>query len=166
MGKCEAVAIRGGGIGWVSSWLTMYQTLSISSIKKRVPFFVLRACVLYCILYTVCYRHASYFYFMSPLRVSASYLSFLAYVITFVLFYFLSSYRFCLVFVFYALVLELLFCISFTADGPQRAGLPIPPTATLPSCLWSLSIFQSLPGSRLPNFYRDASSALIQLVNQ
>ena len=26
-------------------------------------------------------------------------------------------------------------CISLTADGPQRARLTIPPTATLPSCL-------------------------------
>ena len=36
----------------------------------------------------------------------------------------------------------------------------------LPSCLWSLRIFSSLPGSRLATFYRDASSALLQLVNQ
>ena len=39
-------------------------------------------------------------------------------------------------------------------------------TPSLPSCLWSLRIFPSLPGSRLTIFYRDASSALIQLVNQ
>ena len=39
-------------------------------------------------------------------------------------------------------------------------------TSSLPSCLWSLRIFPSLPGSRLTNFYRDASSALSQLVNQ
>ena len=39
-------------------------------------------------------------------------------------------------------------------------------TSSLPSCLWSLRIFPSLPGSRLPIFYRDASSALLQLVNQ
>ena len=32
--------------------------------------------------------------------------------------------------------------------------------------LWSLRIFPSLPGSRLTFFYRDASSALLQLVNQ
>ena len=32
--------------------------------------------------------------------------------------------------------------------------------------LWSLRIFPSLPGSRLTIFYRDASSALLQLVNQ
>ena len=59
-------------------------------------------------------------------------------------------------------------CISLMADGPQHARLPIPPTATLPlpSCLWSRRIFPSLPGSRLENFYRDASSALLQLVNQ
>ena len=57
----------------------------------------------------------------------------------------------------------------------------------LPSCLWSLRIFPSLPGSRLtiffiamhtkdlpisPRFtpydffYRDANSAIVQLVNQ
>ena len=39
-------------------------------------------------------------------------------------------------------------------------------TSSLPSCLWSLRIFPSLPGSRLTMFYRDASSALLQLVNQ
>ena len=32
---------------------------------------------------------------------------------------------------------------------------------TIGSCLWSLRIFPSLPGSRF--FYRDASSALLQL---
>ena len=38
---------------------------------------------------------------------------------------------------------------------------------SLPSCLWSQMIFpSSLPGSRLTIFYRDASSALLQLVNQ
>ena len=36
----------------------------------------------------------------------------------------------------------------------------------LPSCLWSLRIFPSLPGSRLTIFKRDASSAILQLVNQ
>ena len=39
-------------------------------------------------------------------------------------------------------------------------------TSLLPSCLWSQRIFPSLPGSRLTIFYRDASSALLQLVNQ
>ena len=39
-------------------------------------------------------------------------------------------------------------------------------TSSLPSCLWSLRIFPSLPGSRLTIFYRDGSSALLQLVNQ
>ena len=39
-------------------------------------------------------------------------------------------------------------------------------TSSLPSCLWSQRIFPSLPGSRLTNFYRDASSALLQLVYQ
>ena len=39
--------------------------------------------------------------------------------------------------------------------------------STLPSCLRSLRISLSLPGSRLTNYYRDASSsALLQLVNQ
>ena len=38
--------------------------------------------------------------------------------------------------------------------------------SSLPSCLWSLWIFSSLPGSRLTIFYRYASSALLQLVNQ
>ena len=38
--------------------------------------------------------------------------------------------------------------------------------STLPSCLWSLRIFPSLPGSRLTIIYRNASSALLQLVNQ
>ena len=52
------------------------------------------------------------------------------------------------------------------ADGPQRARLPIPPTATVLSCLWSQGIFLSLPGSCLMTFYRDARSALLQLVNQ
>ena len=44
------------------------------------------------------------------------------------------------------------FCTQLMADGPQRARLPIPPTATLPSCLWSLRIFPSFPGSRLTFF--------------
>ena len=39
-------------------------------------------------------------------------------------------------------------------------------TSSLPSCLWSQRIFPSLPGSSLRIFYRDASSALLQLVNQ
>ena len=39
-------------------------------------------------------------------------------------------------------------------------------TSSLPSCLWSHRIFPSLPGSRLTIFYRDASSSLLQLVNQ
>ena len=37
--------------------------------------------------------------------------------------------------------LSCLFHISLTADRPQRARLPpVPPTATLPSCLWPLSL--------------------------
>ena len=39
-------------------------------------------------------------------------------------------------------------------------------TSSSPSCLWSLRILPYLPGSRLTIFYRDASSALLQLVNQ
>ena len=39
-------------------------------------------------------------------------------------------------------------------------------TSSLQSCLWSLRIFPSLPGSRLTIFYRDASSAILQPVNQ
>ena len=39
-------------------------------------------------------------------------------------------------------------------------------TSSLPSCLWSQRIFPSFPVSRLTTFYRDASSALLQLVNQ
>ena len=37
-------------------------------------------------------------------------------------------------------------------------------TLSLPSSLWSLRIFPSLPGITI--FYRDASSAILQLVNQ
>ena len=39
-------------------------------------------------------------------------------------------------------------------------------TSSLPSCLWSPRIFPSLTGSRLTIFYRDASTAISQLVNQ
>ena len=39
-------------------------------------------------------------------------------------------------------------------------------TSSVPSCLWSQRIFPSLPGSRLTIFYRDASSAFLQLVNR
>ena len=39
-------------------------------------------------------------------------------------------------------------------------------TSSLPSSLWPLRIFPSLPGSRLTIFYRDASSSILQLVNQ
>ena len=55
-------------------------------------------------------------------------------------------------------------CISLMAD--QRARLPIPHSATLTSCLWSRTIFPSLPVSRLMFLYRDASSALLELINQ
>ena len=39
-------------------------------------------------------------------------------------------------------------------------------TSSLPSCLWLLRIFPFVPCSRLTIFYRDASSAILQLVNQ
>ena len=39
-------------------------------------------------------------------------------------------------------------------------------TSSLPSCLWSLRIFPSLLGSCLTIVYRDASSAIVQLVDQ
>ena len=35
--------------------------------------------------------------------------------------------------------------------------------SALPSCLWTLKIFPSLPGSRLTSCFRDANSALLQL---
>ena len=56
-----------------------------------------------------------------------------------------------------------------TDDEPQRARLHIPPiiTATLPTCLWSLRIFQPLTSSCQRVFYRDASLALLlHLVNK
>ena len=46
----------------------------------------------------------------------------------------------------YAASVFVLFVISLTADEPQRARLPIPSTATLPSCMWFIMIFPSLPG--------------------
>ena len=55
------------------------------------------------------------------------------------------------------LVYTVLF-ISLIADGPHHYH----PAYRL----WSLRIFPSVPGSRLTNFYRDASSALLQLVNK
>ena len=39
-------------------------------------------------------------------------------------------------------------------------------TSSLPSCLWPLRIFPSLPGSHLTISYRDANSAILQLVNK
>ena len=36
----------------------------------------------------------------------------------------------------------------------------------IPSCLWLLRIFPSLPDPRLTKFYRDANSVLLLLVNQ
>ena len=49
------------------------------------------------------------------------------------------------------------FLISLIADGPHHYH---------PACGHKGSSHLSLPGSRLTNFYRDASSALLQLVNQ
>ena len=46
--------------------------------------------------------------------------------------------------------------MSALYPGPELARLSIPPTATLPSCLWSRRIFRYLPGSRLTDFHRDA----------
>ena len=44
----------------------------------------------------------------------------------------------------------LFICTPLTADGPRRARLPIPPTATLASCMSLLiKIFPSYPSSRL-----------------
>ena len=54
-------------------------------------------------------------------------------------------------------------CLFKYHHGPINVRLFFP-TPTF--CLWSLRIFPSLLGSRLANFYRDASSALLQLVNQ
>ena len=54
----------------------------------------------------------------------------------------------------------------FMANVPQRARLPVPRTATLTSCLWSLRSFPSLYGSHLTNFYCDASVALLQRISQ
>ena len=47
--------------------------------------------------------------------------------------------------------------MSALYPGPELARLPIPPTATLPSCLWSRRISPYLPGSRLTDFHRVAS---------
>ena len=54
---------------------------------------------------------------------------------------------------------ELFFLLFFNLTYSRWASL-------VPSCVWSLDISPSLPRSRLPIFYRDASSALLQLVNQ
>ena len=67
---------------------------------------------------------------------------------------------FCLVFLSQCTVLYYFFFFFFFHLTYSRW------TSSLPSCLWSQRIFPSLPGSRLTIFYRDASSALLQLVNQ
>ena len=55
---------------------------------------------------------------------------------------------------FSSILVCLFVCISRTVCGPQRARLPIQPTATLssPSCLWQLRMFPSPPDSRLRIF--------------
>ena len=63
--------------------------------------------------------------------------------------------------------------ISLTAGGPQRARLPITPTATLPSWLWSLWIFPYLLGSRpqlfiamqVQHFYTSSTDGWILLTH-
>ena len=54
-------------------------------------------------------------------------------------------------------VYTVFFCFSFNLTYSRW-------TSSLPSCLWSLRILPSLPGSRLTIFYRYASSALLKLV--
>ena len=72
---------------------------------------------------------------------------------------------FCYQHFFFSSFFSTLFSLDSIADGPKRCH----PVNTVLYCtvlyLWSLRIFPSLPGSRLTNFYRDASSALLQLVN-
>ena len=55
---------------------------------------------------------------------------------------------------------------TVTAGGPQCSRLPISPTATLPSCLWSLSDLHISSLFSPTIFYRDAISALLHLVNR
>ena len=76
------------------------------------------------------------------------------------------KYIFCLRYFQHAhFILLIVHIISLTADGPQLARLPIATTAAaLPSCLWSRRIIPSLP-VLVYDFYRDASSALLHLVN-
>ena len=58
-------------------------------------------------------------------------------------------------------------CLNFSREKDSAIPFPRRPwTSSLPSRLRSLRIFPSLPGSRLTIFYRDASSAPLQLVNQ
>ena len=73
-----------------------------------------------------------------------------------------SPFRMSFLFVF---LFVCLYLTCSTADGSQHARLPIPPTATLPSCLESQRIIPSLPGSCLMILYRDASSELLQFGN-
>ena len=65
-------------------------------------------------------------------------------------------------------IIQTVFFVSHLCPiGSQRTRLPIPRnTAKLSSYLWSLRMFPSLPDAHLTIFYRDVSSALLQLVNQ
>ena len=58
------------------------------------------------------------------------------------------------------------FCIAITADGLQRASLPISPNATLVSCLRSLRIFPYLPTFRLRIFISMQIQQLLHIVNR
>ena len=60
----------------------------------------------------------------------------------------------------------MVYCISLTADGPQRARLVTNPSyCNVANCLCLRRVFPFLPCSRLTIFYRDAYSARLQLVN-
>ena len=52
-------------------------------------------------------------------------------------------------------------CISLTAYGPQCARLPIPPIATLPSCLWSRRIFHLSPRFSPHDFLSRCKSSIL-----
>ena len=93
----------GGVIGWLSSWLAIYQPLSIDSIIASALLRVARAAIVYMLSISPCIG----FNFMGSLRVSASYLlilrilSGICFLFLFILSYvFLSFRRLC----FYPLV--------------------------------------------------------------
>ena len=54
-----------------------------------------------------------------------------------------------------------LFVFHLRPMGLNMLGHQSDLVQTLPSFLWLLRIFPSLPGSRLTNLYHDASSALV-----